>query len=69
VPLGFGHHTVASHTRFIVNDGNSSPDNPVEQSRLANVWTSYYGDQSWHGFMMVSCGFALAKPLPKCLGL
>jgi len=47
-PLGLGRDPVAGHAGLIVDDRDAASDDAIEQSGLADIGTSDYGDQTRH---------------------
>jgi hypothetical protein len=55
-PLGFGGDTIAGDPWLIVDYGNAATDDAVEEGGLPNVWTTDYGNETWHIVKMEHCG-------------
>ena len=51
LPLCIGIVAVPGNAGHIFDDGEISPDDPVEQGRLADIRPAYYGDNGFrHGY-------------------
>lgn len=46
MPLCLGHHPVPGDARLVVDDGDAPADDPVEESRLADVGATHDGDET-----------------------
>jgi hypothetical protein len=60
MPFGFNGNTIAGYTRAVVDDGDSAPDNAVEQRGFSYIRATDDGDESWHTSKMRQKG-ALRK--------